>query len=126
MERRRSQPIGQSRGYASSRHRWRLRVACASLALALPLLLACGAAPAVPAPSGSPAAGAAAAPTPGGDLISSVSTRYIDVLDPNVTAQTVSHYIMGPIFDTLVVQANDGQFFPALATKWEVSPDGLT
>jgi peptide/nickel transport system substrate-binding protein len=48
------------------------------------------------------------------------------VLDPNVTAQTVSHEVMGPIFDTLVVQDTQGKFYPSLASKWDIAPDGLT
>lgn len=46
----------------------------------------------------------AGSPTAGGDLVVGVAASYIDVLDPNVTAQTVSHEVMGPIFDTLVYQ----------------------
>src|SRR6185312_12738382 len=82
-----------------------------------------------PAASGSPSSASTASAgtgTPGGDVTVGVSTTYIDVLDPNVTAQTVSHEIMGPIFDTLLVQDRDSkQFFPLLASKWEVAPDGM-
>lgn len=74
--------------------------------------------------SGSPAA--AGSPVAGGDLVVGVASSYIDVLDPNVTAQTVAHEVMGPIFDTLVFQDTQGKFYPGLATKWDVTPDGLT
>lgn len=98
-------------------------------------LVDCGgnSAPNVPATAGgnpsSSAAGspaAAGAPTAGGDLVVGVASSYIDVLDPNVTAQTVAHEVMGPIFDTLVYQDTQGKFFPGLATKWDATPDGLT
>ena len=63
-------------------------------------------------------------PATGGELIVGVKAQYIDVLDPNVTAQTVAHEVMMPIFDTLVYQDRDGKFWPGLATAWEISPDG--
>ena len=125
----------------------RLSVAGAGLASVLPLIAACGggqaAAPTAAATTASGSTtqsgtsqtttaspGAAAsgpAPTPGGDLTIGVSTTYIDVLDPNVTAQTVCHEIMGAMFDTLIVQERGtSKFWPLLASKWEVSSDGLT
>ena len=78
-------------------------------------------------PTAASSSTSAGAPVAGGDVTVGVSTTYIDVLDPNVTAQTVSHEIMGPIFDTLLVQDRDNkQFFPALSSKWDISPDGMT
>jgi peptide/nickel transport system substrate-binding protein len=78
-------------------------------------------------PAAATSTSSAGTPVAGGDVTVGVSTTYIDVLDPNVTAQTVSHEIMGPIFDTLLVQDRDNkQFFPALSSKWDVSPDGMT
>jgi peptide/nickel transport system substrate-binding protein len=65
-----------------------------------------------------------ATPTPGGDLNFGVATQYIDVLDPNITAQTVAHEVMMPIFDTLVYQDHTGKFWPGLATSWDIAPDG--
>jgi peptide/nickel transport system substrate-binding protein len=65
-----------------------------------------------------------ATPTAGGDLVAGVATKYIDVLDPNITAQTVAHEVMMPIFDTLVYQDRDGKFWPGLATSWDIAPDG--
>jgi peptide/nickel transport system substrate-binding protein len=64
-------------------------------------------------------------PAPGGELEVGVKASYIDVLDPNITAQTVAHEVMMPIFDTLVYQDRDGAFWPGLAAAWEVSTDGL-
>jgi peptide/nickel transport system substrate-binding protein len=32
---------------------------------------------------------------------------------------------MGPMFDTFVYQDGDGKFWPGLASKWEISTDGL-
>lgn len=65
------------------------------------------------------------APTQGGELIVGVKASYIDVLDPNITAQTVAHEVMMPMFDTMVYQDNDKEFWPGLATEWEISEDGL-
>jgi peptide/nickel transport system substrate-binding protein len=111
----------------------RIALSGAGTLAAASLLAACGTtapnAPAAPAgtsaTTGTPLA--AGAPTAGGDLVVGVAASYIDVLDPNVTAQTVTHEVMQPIFDTLLVQETQtGNFFPGLATKWDVTPDGLT
>ena len=69
---------------------------------------------------------AANAPVSGGDLVVGVATSYIDVLDPNVTAQTVAHEVMMPMFDTLVYQDRQGKFWPGLAKAWTIAPNGLS
>lgn len=62
--------------------------------------------------------------TPGGELTAGVKSSYIDVLDPNITAQTVAHLIMMPMFDTMVYQDKEKEFWPGLASAWETSEDG--
>ena len=64
-------------------------------------------------------------PSAGGELIVGIASKYIDVLDPNVTAQTVAHQVMAPMFDTLIYQDRDGTYHPGLASEWEISADGL-
>jgi peptide/nickel transport system substrate-binding protein len=49
-----------------------------------------------------------------------------DNLDPAVTPFAVSHTVMMNIYDTLVWQGTDGKFYPGLAQKWDISPDGTT
>ncbi len=68
------------------------------------------------------AAAPAVKPEPGGELIVAGWDEPIS-LDPamtNVSGLTSSNLI----YDTLVVQSNDGKYHPALAESWELSPDG--
>lgn len=60
----------------------------------------------------------------GGELVAGIKSSYIDVLDPNITAQTVAHLIMMPMFDTMVYQDKEKEFWPGLASAWETSEDG--
>jgi peptide/nickel transport system substrate-binding protein len=69
---------------------------------------------------------AAAQPVSGGDFTFGYSSSFVDILDPHVTSQSVSHFIMMNIFDPLVYLRADGEFSPGLADSWSVSRDGLT
>lgn len=63
-------------------------------------------------------------PTSGGELVAGIKSSYIDVLDPNITAQTVAHLIMMPMFDTFVYQDKEKEFWPGLASAWETNAEG--
>src|SRR6516225_2586322 len=55
--------------------------------------------------------------------------RYADsvFLDPVLTDANVDIWILSNLYDTLLAPTGDGQSVtPALATRWEVSPDGKT
>jgi peptide/nickel transport system substrate-binding protein len=67
----------------------------------------------------------AAAGKPGGSIVVGLDLEP-DNLDPAVTPFAVSHTVMMNIYDTLVWQGTDGKFYPGLAQKWTVSPDGTT
>ena len=72
---------------------------------------------------GSPAAEAA---TRGGTM---VYARYADslFLDPVLNDANVDIWVLTNIYDTLLAPTSDGRgVTPALATKWEFSPDGKT
>ena len=50
-----------------------------------------------------------------------------DTLDPHTTGLAATSRILIHILDPLVWRnPADGQFYPGLAERWEVSPDGLT
>jgi peptide/nickel transport system substrate-binding protein len=49
-----------------------------------------------------------------------------DTLDPHKTAGTLTFQTLKSIYDTLVEPDPTGKLVPALAEKWEVSPDGMT
>jgi peptide/nickel transport system substrate-binding protein len=68
---------------------------------------------------------APAQPVAGGDFTFGYSSSFVDILDPHVTSQSVSHFIMLNVFDPLVSLRADGQIFPGLADSWTSSPDGL-
>lgn len=68
---------------------------------------------------------AAAQPVSGGDFTFGYSSSFVDILDPHVTSQSISHFIMLNIFDPLVSLRTDGQVVPGLAESWTSSPDGL-
>ena len=46
--------------------------------------------------------------------------------DPSTSTETFALPVIGATFEGLVKYAPDGSVVPALAEKWEVSPDGLT
>ena len=71
----------------------------------------------VPDPAAHPAP---AQPVSGGDFTFGYSSSFVDILDPHVTSQSVSHFIMLNIFDPLVSLRADGQVFPGLAESWTV------
>jgi len=48
------------------------------------------------------------------------------ILDPHVTSSVNDGIFMMAVFDRLIERAQDGTLYPGLATKWSVSPDGLT
>jgi len=103
-----------------------------------PLIAACGGgsnntpAPASSASSGgasvssSPTAAASKGnPVSGGTLILGYDEP--PTMDPRVSGATIAWRLFYNLFDPLVVQsANGGDFLPALATKWEFTPDGKT
>src|SRR5262245_27386103 len=68
---------------------------------------------------------AVAQPVAGGDFTFGYSSSFVDILDPHVTSQSVSHFIMMNIFDPLVYLRTNGEFAPGLAESWSSSPDGL-
>ena len=74
---------------------------------------------------GATAGRAAAQPVSGGDFTFGYSSSFVDILDPHVTSQSVSHFIMMNIFDPLVYLKADGEFSPGLADSWSASRDGL-
>jgi ABC-type transport system substrate-binding protein len=69
---------------------------------------------------------AAGQPVSGGDFTFGYSSSFVDILDPHVTSQSVSHFIMANIFDPLVYLRTNGEFAPGLAESWAQSTDGLT
>lgn len=70
------------------------------------------------------AAMAQGAPKSGGDLVF-VHQQIATSLDANVWTATNAARIMRQIYDPLVWQPEGGVFVPGLATRWEVSDDGL-
>src|SRR5262245_65683172 len=68
---------------------------------------------------------APAQPVSGGDFTFGYSSSFVDILDPHVTSQSISHFIMLNIFDPLVYLRTSGEFAPGLAESWSSSPDGL-
>ncbi len=54
--------------------------------------------------------------------------RYADslFLDPVLNDANVDIWVLSNLYDTLILPTNDGQgLMPGLATKWDVSPDGM-
>ncbi|HEU0114398.1 MAG TPA: ABC transporter substrate-binding protein, partial [Thermomicrobiales bacterium] len=68
---------------------------------------------------------AAQTPKQGGNLTIGVRSDFT-ILDPHVTSSVSDGIFMMAVFDRLVERAQDGTLYPGLATKWSVSPDGLT
>lgn len=67
---------------------------------------------------------AQAEPHQGGDLVF-VHQQRATSLDANVWTATNAARIMRQIYDPLVWQPDGGVFVPGLATRWEISDDGL-
>ena len=67
---------------------------------------------------------AQAEPQRGGDLVF-VHQQRATSLDANVWTATNAARIMRQIYDPLVWQPEGGVFVPGLATRWEISDDGL-
>jgi peptide/nickel transport system substrate-binding protein len=68
---------------------------------------------------------AADQPVSGGDFTFGYSSSFVDILDPHVTSQSVSHFIMANLFDPLVYLRTNGEFAAGLAESWAMSADGL-
>ena len=114
----------------------------AALLLTLALAIACGAsAPAAPAPSTAtpvankapaatavPAAGSSLAPAP---VVTSTTKRLVVALGP-LSEESNAPWLASPVFDReqlyerlIGIERSTGELIPQLATKWEMSPDGL-
>ncbi|PPK66180.1 ABC transporter substrate-binding protein [Actinokineospora auranticolor] len=89
--------------------RWRERMAALAVAIALVGVSACG------------VRGAGA----GGDRLVFATGQTPQCLDPQVSPQDIVATIDRNIFDSLVVFTRDGRFEPWLATRWDISADGL-
>ncbi|GAK13049.1 ABC transporter substrate-binding protein [Geomicrobium sp. JCM 19039] len=63
-----------------------------------------------------------ATPTEGGELSYALATSP-GGLDPNVVPAAVDYRVMRSIYDSLVIQTEDG-IEPWLAESWEISDDG--
>lgn len=74
--------------------------------------------------SSSGSTGVAAAPTDGGDLVYAVVNGFAN-FDPNVTASAPDAIALRQVYDSLV-DLEDGEIVPWLASAWTVSDDGLT
>jgi peptide/nickel transport system substrate-binding protein len=72
-----------------------------------------------------PTAASATKATSGGKLVFGMSYEPTQ-LDPHVGSSYEGATIDRAVCDTLVREATDGTFHPGLASKWEVSQDGLT
>jgi len=53
-------------------------------------------------------------------------TEEPDTLDPHKTGAAVTQTIMRNVCDPLIAKDFNGNYVPGLATKWTISPDGLT
>ena len=49
-----------------------------------------------------------------------------DTLDPHKTSGTLTFQTLKSVYDTLAEPDQTGKIVPALAEKWEISPDGMT
>ena len=78
--------------------------------------------PAAPAAATAPAA--QAKPAPGGAITVALSIP-VDTMDPAQTATTMLNSADKLVFDGLTTLDKDNNLLPSLATKWEVSGDGL-
>ena len=46
-------------------------------------------------------------------------------LDPTLSSETIGNVVSYALFDTLVMRDGKGEVFPAIATEWKISDDGL-
>ncbi|MFF5232499.1 ABC transporter substrate-binding protein [Dactylosporangium sp. NPDC000521] len=91
----------------------------ASLAVVALLLGGCNGA------AGDPAAGATGAPVQGGKLTWAIETEPI-TFNPHQYAQAKARLLVWNSFEALLTHDDKGGYLPWLATKWDVSADGLT
>ncbi len=96
-----------------------------SAIVALLLLAACQPLPQAAGTPPAPNAQTEAAPRSGGVLHYGL-TLPVSGIDPHVNASSELGIALNGVYDTLVVQNNDGSFHPSLATRWEISADGTT
>jgi len=96
-----------------------------ALAMLLPLLAACGGQPVrqvfVP-----PAQPAQAALGPGGTLILALGARDPNTLDPALTGDVTSAFVIRQLFSGLLRLDENMEVQPDLAEAWELSEDGRT
>ncbi|GAA4617180.1 ABC transporter substrate-binding protein [Saccharopolyspora hordei] len=72
-----------------------------------------------------PAPPAAGGPPRGGGTLTYATGVESEGWDPHVASTDVTGLLLRGVFDSLVVQRQDGTFAPWLARSWQVSPDGL-
>jgi oligopeptide transport system substrate-binding protein len=72
------------------------------------------------------AAAATTAPVAGGPQEIRIATTEPPSIDPGIAEDNVSIGLIMHLFEALVRQTPDGVIEPAVAEKWDVSPDGLT
>ena len=105
-----------------------LPAAAAFVVLSL-LSVACVPAPPAPsatnaaAPALSTTAATAGAPQRGGTLVVAFNADP-ETLDPHITTALLASRVLALIHDNLINRDYDGSFKPALAEKWDISPDG--
>jgi peptide/nickel transport system substrate-binding protein len=87
-------------------------------AAAAPTATAPGVAKPTVAPTTAPAGAAS-----GGNLVYGLSGDFDDTLDPQVTNFDTSIRVTLNVCEPLVWEPEPGKFMPALAEKWEISPD---
>lgn len=71
------------------------------------------------------ACGSQASPTPVKEFVYGL-TVVPSGIDPHINSSSELGIVLRSVYDTLVYEDDKGQFVPGLATKWEISPDGLT
>jgi len=111
----------------NERRRWKVAV---SAVVALLLVLAgCQTqradGPASPEGQAASAGGGESVKTAGGELTFALATSP-DSLDPHRSGLAVAVRVIRTIHDSLVVQDENGEIKPWLATSWDISDDGLT
>jgi ABC-type transport system substrate-binding protein len=75
------------------------------------------------APAQATAAPAAGTPQRGGTLVVAFNADP-ETLDPHITTALLASRVIALIHDNLINRDYDGSFKPALAEKWDISPDG--
>ncbi len=100
-----------------------MRFILASLVSVVFVLAGC--APGAPAPAGQATAApqAGGAPQKGGTLVVAFNADP-ETLDPHITTALLAARVLALIHDNLINRDYDGSFKPALAEKWDISPDG--